>query len=65
MKINELKAEVVRKELNMTALANKIKMDRSTLFRRLENPDDFTLNEIRAISRVLGLSDSRIVDIFF
>lgn len=65
MQVNELKAEAVRNGMTMEALASKSHMTRTTLWRRLSNPDEFTRMEIRAIAQALNLSSERVMDIFF
>jgi len=65
MKINELKAEIVRNELTLEDFANKVGMPKTTLWRRFNNPDSFTLSEITRISKGLNLNSQRIVEIFF
>lgn len=65
LKLNELKAEIARNELTIEDLADKINISRTTLWRRLNNPSEFTLAEIRRIKIILKLSGARILDIFF
>jgi transcriptional regulator with XRE-family HTH domain len=65
MEINELKAEVVRKGMTLEEFAGKANITRTTLWRRLGNPEEFTLAEIKSAAHVLGLSGERVVDIFF
>ncbi len=65
LKLNELKAEIARNELTIEDLADKINISRTTLWRRLNNPSEFTLAEICKIKAILKLSGERIIDIFF
>lgn len=65
MKVNELRAEVVRNGMSMEELSEEIGIDRSTLYRRLNKPNSFTLGEIISISKALDLTSDRVVDIFF
>jgi predicted DNA-binding protein (UPF0251 family) len=65
LKLNELKAEIARNELTIEDLADKINISRTTLWRRLNNPSEFTLTEICKIKAILKLSGERIIDIFF
>lgn len=65
MKLNELKAEIVRNGLTTEELANKTQITRTTLWRRFNNPSGFTLAEITNIADVLGLEGSRVAEIFF
>ncbi len=65
MKLNELKAEVVRNEMTLEELAERVNMTRTTLWRRFNNPDEFTLSEITNIATELNLDGQRVVEIFF
>lgn len=65
MQINELKAEVVRNGLTMGEVADLIGMQRTTLWRRFNDPAGFTVGEIRKLKETLNLSGQRILDIFF
>lgn len=65
MKVNELKAEIVRNGMTLEKFADKVGLARTTLWRRLSNPNELTLIEIRAMAEVLQLSKEKIVDIFF
>lgn len=65
MKLNELKAEIVRNGMNTEEFADKIKMEKTTLWRRFNNPDNFTLDEITRIAEVLNIKGNRIIEIFF
>ena len=64
--VNLLKAKLVERGLNVTALADMIKIDRSTLYRKLqENGINITVGEANAIVIALGLSVQEAVAIFF
>lgn len=65
MKINELKAEIVRNGLDIESFADSIGVGRTTMWRRFGNPDTFTLGEITSMAKVLNLSGTRIIEIFF
>lgn len=65
MKLNELKAEIVRKGLNIEDFGEKIGMAKTTLWRRFSEPNDFTLQEMTTIKQVLDLSNEKMLDIFF
>lgn len=65
MKPNELKAEIVRNGLVIETFADKVGIGRTTLWRRLKNPDEFTLGEILKMADVLNLPKNRITEIFF
>ena len=63
--VNKLKAKIVENGINVETLANRIEMDRATLYRRLSNSDDFTIGEADVISRELGLTAEEVNAIFF
>jgi|LSQX01.2.fsa_nt_gb DNA-binding phage protein len=65
MQINEFKAEVVRKGMTLDDIATKTGMNRTTLWRRLNNPDGFTLKEIKHLKYALDLNGQRVLEIFF
>lgn len=64
--VNKLKGLLVEKGLNVEFLAEKIDVDRSTLYRRLtENGSTFTINEADKIVKVLDLTCEEATSIFF
>jgi transcriptional regulator with XRE-family HTH domain len=65
MKINELKAEIVRNGLTIESFAEKAGITRTTMWRRFNNPDELTLGEITTMADVLNLKGDRVIDIFF
>jgi len=65
MKINELKAEIVRKGMTMEEFAGKSGVARTTLWRRFGNPGEFTLAEIASAAKALNLSGDEVQTIFF
>ena len=65
MKINELKAEIVRNGLTIESFAEKAGITRTTMWRRFNNPNELTLGEITAMADVLNLKGDRVIDIFF
>lgn len=66
MDVNKLKGKVVEKGMNMSQLATKIGIDRSTLYRKLKSQGDtLTVKEVNLIVRALGLTKDEAVDIFF
>lgn len=65
MKINELKAEIVRNGLTIEEFADKAGITRTTLWRRFGDADEFTLAEIKSAAKVLNLNGERVLDIFF
>ncbi|MGX7091223.1 hypothetical protein [Hutsoniella sourekii] len=66
---NKLKAEVVLKGLKVEEFLNLVskytKLDRNKYYRVLRGEDEFDRAEIIAISKVLNLTDSEMLRIFF
>lgn len=65
MKLNELKAEIVRNGLTIEQLADEMGIGRTTLWRKFSNPNNFTLKEITDIGEILNVNGERILEIFF
>ena len=65
MKVNELKAELARKELTIGEFAELTKIARTTIWKRFKGRGEFNLSEIKRISTILGLDNNRILEIFF
>ena len=64
--VNKLKAKLVENGYNVETMAEKIGMDRATLYRRLgSNGESFTIGEADAISRELKLTGEEVNAIFF
>ncbi len=65
MNINDLKAEIARKNLSIPKLADLINVDKKTLYSRINGEKSFKQEEISAIAKVLELSSEQIMFIFF
>lgn len=65
MKLNLLKGKIVEKGMNVEALAEKIGIDRSSMYRKLNNFEKITIGEAQKIKDVLNLSDEDAKTIFF
>ena len=66
VKVNYLKARLVERNMSIGDLAEQIGVDRSTLYRKLnDNGAGLLIGEVNAIVRVLGLSAREASDIFF
>ncbi|MCR5478265.1 MAG: helix-turn-helix domain-containing protein [Ruminococcus sp.] len=65
MNMPDLKAEIARCELTIPKLAELIGMDKKTMYTRINGETSFKQNEIVKISKVLGLTDDKILSIFF
>jgi plasmid maintenance system antidote protein VapI len=64
MKLNKLKAKIIEIGINVDALAMKIGVNRSTLYRKLNNFDSITIGEAAKMKDVLGMTDEEAIDIF-
>lgn len=64
MNILKLKGKMVETGHSAETLAVKIGVDRSTLYRKMENGEKFTVGEAIKIIDVLGLTDSEASSIF-
>lgn len=65
MNANELKAQIVRAGLSIPKLADKIGLNKKTLYAKINGESDFKQPEIVAIQKVLGLNDEAVFAIFF
>ena len=64
MNVAKLKAKIVEREMNVEALADLIGMDRSGLYRRLNDAEKFTIGEAMKIKEALGMTNKEASDIF-
>jgi len=66
MNINKLRGKIIEKGMTVKEVANKVGMDRSTFYRKLNNEGEtFTIKEVNQIRNVLGLTVDEAVSIFF
>lgn len=64
--VNKLKGKIVEKGLNIEQLAEKIGIDRATMYRKLRNDcENLLINEANAIVAALGLTAEEAMSIFF
>jgi hypothetical protein len=63
--VPKLKGKIVEQELDMRTLAEKIGMDKSTFYRKINNGGSFSIEEAQAIAIELELTDSEAISIFF
>ena len=64
--VNKLKGKIVECGLSVQELADKIGVDKATLYRKLNaNGETFLIKEADAISKVLGLTGEEVNAIFF
>ena len=65
MNVNKLKAKIVERELSVEKLAVLIGVDRSSLYRKLNNAEKITIGEANKMKTALEISNAEAVDIFF
>lgn len=65
MNVQMLKGKIVEKGLNVDSVASEIGIDRSSLYRKLNNGEKITIGEARRIKDVLNLTEDEATAIFF
>lgn len=65
MNANKLKAKIIERGLNVERFANLINMDRSSLYRKLNNSKRITIGEAMRIKEALEMTNDEARDIFF
>lgn len=63
--VNKLKGKIVEKGMNVETVAERIGVDRSSLYRKLNNFEKITIGDARKLKDVLELSDEEASAIFF
>lgn len=64
--VNKLRGKIVEKNCTVETLAEKIGINKSTLYRRINGGGiDFTIGEVYEIVDALGLTVEEAVQIFF
>lgn len=64
--VSKLRSKIVEKDMTIDKLADKIGIDRATLYRRLnQNGETFLIKEADAITKALNLSGDEATAIFF
>lgn len=64
MKLNKLKAKIVENGTNVESIADFIGIDRSSLYRKLNNFDKITIGEATKLKECLHMTDEEATDIF-
>lgn len=64
MDIKKLKGKITEKGMNVETLASLIGVDRSSLYRKLNEFEKIKIGEARKMKEVLGLSDEEATSIF-
>ena len=62
---NEFKAAMARKNITIADIAKALNVNPSTISRKINGLTDFTRGEIDAVSKLLELSPSDVLNIFF
>ena len=65
MNIRKLKGKMVEHGYNVENLAAKIGVDKSTLYRKLNEGEKITVGDAQKIKDELNLTDDEAIDIFF
>lgn len=65
MNIPKLKSKLVERGINVETLAGKLGIDRSTLYRKLDASEKFTIGEAQKIKTELELTTEEATSIFF
>ena len=64
--INKLRGKIIENGLSVKDLADKLSMDRSTLYRKMNSEGDtMTISDAKKISKILNLSLEEVNSIFF
>lgn len=64
MNTQKLKDKILDLGLNVESVAQKIGVDKSSFYRKLNNGEKFTIGEARRIKGALSLSDDEVNEIF-
>lgn len=64
MNINKLKGKIIEEGMNVETLAERIGVDRSSMYRKLNNFEKITIGEANKIKAVLNLSNEDATEIF-
>lgn len=63
--VNKLRGKMVEKQLTVDGLSEKTGINRATIYRRFNNPEEFTIGEADAITTALELNFDEATAIFF
>lgn len=64
MKVAKLRGKIVENDMNVEMLADALGIDRSSLYRKLNNAEKITVGEAAKMKEILSLSDADAYDIF-
>lgn len=63
--VHKLKGKLVENNMSVETLAKAIGVDKSTLYRRFLDGNNFTVGEVDGICKALSLDANEAMDIFF
>lgn len=64
--INKLRGKIIENGLSVKDLADKLEMDRSTLYRKMNSAGDtMTISDAEKISKILNMTLEEVNSIFF
>ena len=63
--VNKLKAKMVERGMNVETTAEAAGMNKATLYRRLNNPEEITIGEADALVSALEMDCPEAIAIFF
>lgn len=64
MNIDKLNGKMAENRMNREMLAEKLGINRSSMYRKLDNADKITIGEAKKIKKALSLSDEEACEIF-
>ena len=64
MKLDLLKGKIVANGMNVEQLAKNIGIDRSSLYRKLNNADKITIGEAMKMKQALSMTSEEATEIF-
>lgn len=65
MDVRKLKAAMVERSVNADELAHRSGLNRALIYRRLAEPDDLSIREVKKIAAALSLTAEEANRIFF
>ncbi len=61
----ELKVKLMRLNMSVEDLANRMSINKVTLYRKIKGDTQFDLKEVKEVVQILNLSESEMLSIFF
>ena len=63
--IPKLRGRMVEKSISAEMIASRLGLNITTIYRRFNEPDSFTVKEVYEIAKMLGLTAEEVDSIFF